>query len=186
MKAVASCLLVAAALLILPAEGAAQEQGQTGVFMGYPSLGLIWHASERIAVRPEIGFSSGSGESDLSETSSTSVSVGASVLFYAAKRDSAALFFAPRYAYQHSSSKIESTSPFGGDSELKITSHSSVVSGSVGAQYWLSKRFSLFGEAGIQYAWGSSENDSAFSGLSSGTDSHVFGTRSSIAAIWYF
>jgi len=186
MRAYAPFILSFAGLLFVPGGAAAQEKGQTGVFMGYPSLGLIWHASERIAVRPEIGFSSSSSENDFSETSSTSVSVGASVLFYAAKRENAALYFAPRYAYQRSSSEIESASPLRGDGELKVTSHASQISGSVGAQYWLSKRFSLFGDAGVEYAWGSSENDSAFSGLSSGTDSHVFGTRSSIAAIWYF
>ena len=178
--------LVFAALLLSPVAAAAQEKGQVGVFMGYPSLGLVWQATERIGVRPEIGFSSGSGETELSESSSSSVSLGASILFYAAKRENAALYFAPRYAYSHSTSEFESTSPFGGDGALKIKSNSSQLSGSVGAQYWLGKRFSLFGEAGIQYTWGNTDNDSAFSGLTSGSDSHVFGTRSSVAVIWYF
>jgi hypothetical protein len=185
MKAFASCMLVVAALLFLPAEGAAQEKGQTGVFMGYPSLGLIWHPTERIAIRPEVDFSFGSGDSDRSESSSAGVAFGATVLFYAAKRESAALYFAPRYAYTRSSSEIESTSLFGGDSRVEVTSHASHLSGSIGAQYWLSKRFSIFGEAGVQYTWGTSETES-FAPLSSDNDSRVFGTRSSIAAIWYF
>ena len=183
MKRRGSSFLMFAALMLLPPAATAQETGQVGIFMGYPSLGLIWQATERIAVRPEIGFTAGSGESDLSETTSNSVTFGASVLFYVAKRENAALYFAPRYAYSRSSSELESTSPFGGDTALELRSHSSQLSGSVGAQYWLGKRFSLFGEAGIQYMSGSSENDSAFSGLSSGTDSHVFGTRSSVAVI---
>jgi len=186
MRAHASCVLVLAAVLLSPAGAAAQEKGRAGVFMGYPSLGLIWHATERIAVRPEIGFAVSSSDSDLSESTSDNVSFGASVLFYTGRRERAALYFAPRYAYSRSSSKIESDSPFGADSELKLSSHASQVSGSIGAHYWPGRRFSVFGEAGIQYTWGSSETDSAFSGVSSGTDTHAFGTRSSIAVAWYF
>ena len=35
----------------------AQEKGKTGVTLGYPaSIGLLWHVTDRIAIRPEFSF----------------------------------------------------------------------------------------------------------------------------------
>ncbi|CAN5884069.1 hypothetical protein BH18ACI5_BH18ACI5_23700 [soil metagenome] len=57
-------------------------------------------------------------------------------------------------------------------------------SGSFGVQYWFGSRFSIFGEAGLAYSSGSVESGSSFS--TSKADSHSFGTRSSVGAVFYF
>lgn len=38
-------ILIAAAIVLLPAPAAAQEKGKTGIFMGSSGLGVIWHAT---------------------------------------------------------------------------------------------------------------------------------------------
>src|SRR5437870_2920123 len=40
------------------ATAAGQERGQVGLTMGYPgSIGIIWHISDAVAVRPELSVS---------------------------------------------------------------------------------------------------------------------------------
>jgi hypothetical protein len=185
--------IMAAAVACLPGAAAAQEKGKIGVFMGYPSLGLIWHATDRVAVRPEFPFSVASGETTTTENDSNGIGVGATVLFYVAKRDSAAMYIAPRFAYTHSSSETQSDVFLPAVTEVigtqpaftfESTAESWQLSGSFGAQYWFGSRFSVFGEAGLGYTSGTVEAGSSFS--SSKSDSHSFGTRSSVGAVFYF
>src|SRR5258705_11859140 len=96
--------LCASFMLIISARSAwAQEKGQIGLTMGYPSAaGVQWHATGRVAARATITFSRFSTESAIaipdfpladliapSRTSSTSsaISVGLSGLFYLSKAD---------------------------------------------------------------------------------------------------
>jgi hypothetical protein len=186
--------IMAAALACLPSGADAQEKGKIGAFMGYPSLGLLWHATEKVAVRPEISFSTGSGETTATKNDSSAIGAGATVLFYMAKRDSAAMYIAPRFAYTHSSTETQSDLILpgvvidltGSQSALTFESNSNSwqFSGSFGAQYWFGSRFSVFGEAGLAYTNGSVEGGSSLS--TSKSDSHSFGTRSSVAAVFYF
>ena len=47
-------MVVAGALWLAAAPAAAQEKGNVGITMGFPaSVGLLWHATEKIAVRPD-------------------------------------------------------------------------------------------------------------------------------------
>ena len=55
---------ILATLVFFPCVAAAQERGDVGVFMGYPSLGLIWQVSDKVALRPEISFDVSSTEID--------------------------------------------------------------------------------------------------------------------------
>ena len=168
-----------------PVAASAQEKGRTGIFMGYPSLGLIWHASETVAVRPEISFSHASTETDFSESDNDSVGVGVTLLFYMAKRDNAAAYFAPRYAYSHTSVESEVTAV--GPVTAKTTSTTSQLSASFGAQYWMGKRFSVFGEAGLSYTTGEGKTKGSPSTFAvSPSDLTAIATRASVAAVFYF
>ena len=69
------------------------------------------------------------------------------------------MYFAPRFAYAHSSSESHSNL-LPGNSTIESSSNSWQVGGWFGAQYWFGSRFSVFGEAGL--------------------------TRSSVAAVFYF
>lgn len=184
-------LAIVAACLV-PAAAAAQEAGKIGVTMGFPaSVGVIWHASEKFAVRPEFSFSQSSVELSLSESDRTTVGVGLSALFYTKKWDNAAMYFSPRFAWSHSTAEtrtdfddfppvifIESI-----DTERESSANSYAYSGSVGAQGWIGRRFSVFGEVGLEYMTGSAETDSFPS-----SDSSVkgFNLRSGVGAVLYF
>ena len=50
-------------VLSVGANALAQDAGQVGVLLGFPSaVGVIWHVTDNIAVRPEVSFSTGSTE----------------------------------------------------------------------------------------------------------------------------
>ena len=51
------------ALLLCGVTGAAaQDGGKAGITMGYPaSIGILWHAGDRVAIRPEFSISGNNG-----------------------------------------------------------------------------------------------------------------------------
>ena len=82
----------------------AQEAGQAGITMGYPgSIGILWHVSDSVAVRPEISFSTSSSDNEFG-ADTTNVSGGASALFYVAKWDRVRAYVSPRFAYGRTTS----------------------------------------------------------------------------------
>jgi hypothetical protein len=63
----------------------AQEKGDTGLTISVPTaIGIIWHPSERLAVRPDLSFSMSEtdGEGPLPDISSKSITLGISALLY--------------------------------------------------------------------------------------------------------
>jgi hypothetical protein len=98
--------------------------------MGYPaSVGLMWHISERLALRPEVSFSTSTNEnptsivlvgtspslmssssSTRSTSSSSTIGVGISGLFYVGKWDALRAYVAPRFVYSRASGTSEYTS----------------------------------------------------------------------------
>src|SRR5690349_6856829 len=89
----------AALMLIVGGVGTAdaQDDPRVGLTMGYPTaIGVLWHVSDRIAVRPEIDFSrstaTSEGTSPLGslnddETTSHVIRPAVSALFYVTQRD---------------------------------------------------------------------------------------------------
>jgi hypothetical protein len=126
-------------LLLLAARAArAQESGQVGLEFGSNAVGVIFHLSDTIAVRPEVTFAvGGSATSDINAWG-----VGASALFYLNHVDKLSTYFVPRFMYQRSSTS-------GGLSGFELITNTYDVSGSFGAQYALHRRFSVFGEVGL-------------------------------------
>jgi hypothetical protein len=183
------------------ADAAAQEAGQVGVTMGYPaSIGVIWHVSDRIAVRPEVSLQQisttstavitslvGSGGNVTTTTTtieSTSdqwnTAFGASGLFYLQQWEALRTYVSPRFSYSRSTSS-STTSNSGSSNEF--TSNTYFVSGSLGAQYSLGKRFGVYGELGFGYSHQSTTNSFAPAGSNTG---HTVSTRSGVGAILYF
>jgi len=182
----ASASVLAVALFLSPAATAAQEQGKLGITMGFPaSVGIVWHATENLAVRPEFSFNWSTTETGTLESDGTSFTTGVSVLLYLRKWENLATYISPQYSFNRSSST--SSGDFSGDFER--TSRSHLFSGSFGAQYWLGDRFSAFGEVGLGYQRGTSESDfdvdppfevdtrSTLNGLA---------TRSAVGIVFYF
>jgi hypothetical protein len=169
----------------------AQEGGRVGVVMGYPaSAGVIWHVSDRIAFRPEVNVSFTAGDSTasagsvLTTSSATAVGVGVSGLFYVAGKDDLRMYISPRFTYGRNSSSTES-SPGGSRSENTSDNYS--LAGSFGAQYALGKRFAVFGEVGVVYAWQTSIFSSTAANVigNESTGSSV-STRTAAGVIVYF
>lgn len=186
-------LTVAALLFAVPA--AAQESGQVGVAVGYPSaIGVIWHVSDNVALRPDFTFSRTGAESvspSTGETSSWSVGFGISGMFYTGKvRDDVRLYVTPRFAYSRgqANSETEGAFPHASDSD----SDAFTYSGAFGVQYSPVRRFSVFAEAGVQYLTAESTSTatstSPFSSsvATSKTNQSAFGLRTAIGVVLYF
>jgi len=186
----------------LPAS--AQDHGAFGITMGYPSsIGAIWHMTDRIAIRPEIGFTQvsntttstvnliGPGGIILSSTTTQSttdqwnIGVGASALFYVKQWDALRAYVSPRYQYTRSTVSGSATSS--GSVQVvnpsDFTSNANLVSGSFGAQYALGTRFGVYGELGIAYSHTTNETMQA-GGARSATNS--LATRSGVGVLFYF
>ena len=164
----------------------AQDQRPIGVTMAYPaSVGVLWHVSEKVALRPELSFVHTSTEQDASilagdtelSGSGNSLSVGFSALFYLAKWDMLRAYVVPRYAYSRSTSETEG--PFGGANfESTTTGHTGGVA--FGAQHALGERFAIFGEIGLAYERARTEVTTTELRRTS------FGTRSGVGVVVYF
>jgi hypothetical protein len=177
-----------AALLVLlaPARGWAQETGKVGLTFGYPgAVGIVWHVTDRVAVRPEFTFSRGWSDREDSvfdsDRSSWGLGAGISALFYISKSDNLRTFISPGYSYSRGESTSSSTGLLPVVSEF--TSSSSSFGGSFGAEYVFSRRFSAFGEVGVAYTHVSSGSSPGFPLRFS---SHGFGTRTGAGFVLYF
>jgi hypothetical protein len=140
-----SLAIVLTLLLVDCAAAAAQEPGHAGVTMGYPaSIGVMWHVTDDLAIRPEFNFDRASNGSDstlVPSTTAWSVGVGASALFYVATTDNLRTYVAPRFTYARTS----------GSSAITPTNSYSFF-GLFGAQYAVGSKFSVFGETGLGYS----------------------------------
>jgi hypothetical protein len=167
------------ALLLVPSVTAAQEPGDVGVFMGYPSLGFVWHVSERVAIRPEISFSSTSTEFDSSvggtgTSHNWNVKFGGSALLYLDDADRLRTYVAPQFTYTRTNGETSSALS-------SIVGNSYGFAGLFGAQYSLNDRFSMFGELGLGYTHVSTSD---LIGTASKADN--WGTRTGVGVILYF
>ena len=195
MRIIAAGTVMAAMLTARPA--AAQEAGDVGITMGYPvAVGVVWHITDAIAIRPDVSMSWTSSESVTTSepplpgrppvTSTSTVeawntAVGVSALFYLQTVDRFHVYLVPRAAYLRSSQDLETA---GLTSALDTTSNGYLVSGSVGAQVAAHDRFSIFGELGAQYS--SQRSEAAFSTSRSENENRTFGLRSAVGVTLYF
>ena len=192
-------LLAGAMVLAMAARPvSAQEAGDVGVTMGYPgAIGVVWHITDGLAVRPDLTLSRTTSESSTTSSSvfggqslsssNTSegwgTTVGLSALVNVRTIERLRLYVSPRLAYSYSSSDNE-TGLTGSLSAFNATTTGIVASGSFGSQYNVHDRFAIFGELGLQYSSLTTESD--FPGSSNQTDSTSFGLRSAVGVTFYF
>jgi len=168
---------------------AAQEPGKTGLTMGFPgSIGIIWHATDKVAIRPDFTFSHSSldGLSSVSGSSVSGSSFGTNIsaLLYLRKYDNVRTYFSPRFSYSRTSSTVSVSSPTQGAlPEQTTTTSASGGGGLFGVQYSPAGRFSVFGEAGLTFS-----HRSAPASTISGTklSSNGWGTTAGVGVIFYF
>ena len=191
-------LLGVVMLVVAARSAAAQEAGDVGVTMGYPgALGVVWHVTDGIAVRPDIALTRSTSESTTSATgvfggsglSSTSTSegwgttVGVSVLVNVRTIERLRLYLAPRLAYARSTSDNESGLS-GALTGFTAKTTGVLASGSFGSQYNVHDRFAVFGELGLQYTTQTTTSD--FPGSSTEAEGTTFGLRSAVGVTFYF
>ncbi|MBL8137813.1 MAG: hypothetical protein JNL48_14400 [Acidobacteria bacterium] len=192
-------VLLGVVMLVVAARSAgAQQAGDVGVTMGYPgALGVVWHVTDGIAVRPDIALSRSTSESTTSATgpfggsglSSTSTSdgwgttVGLSVLLNVRTIERLRLYLAPRIAYAHSTADNE-TGLSGALTGFTAKTTGVLASGSFGSQYTVHDRFAVFGELGLQYTTQTTTSD--FPGSRTEADGTTFGLRSAVGVTFYF
>ncbi|RPJ71079.1 MAG: hypothetical protein EHM24_13565 [Acidobacteria bacterium] len=166
----------------------AQEKGQVGLNLGYPSVGLTWHVSDRVAVRPEFNFSFGSSSStsgsgfEGSDSDAWGVGFGVSALFYVGEWDTVQGYVVPRLSFL-----LSETDRIGTTSESTSENSTSGWDAGVmvGAEYPLNRRLSVFGEVGFTYVNRHAETR-PLSTLILESDSWSFGPRTAIGMIVYF
>ena len=162
----------------------AQDDPRVGLTMGYPtSVGVLWHISGRVAIRPEIDFfrstltTEGTGPLGpvSSKLTSRGIRPGVSALIYVNRVDQLRTYVSPRFTFTSSDSS-DSNQP---------ESSTWLASGSVGAQHQLGSRFAVFGELGLEYSRFKTEF-SVLPGLSTTTRTSRIGTRSGVGVVLYF
>ena len=184
MRSVRRATLAALAGVTLVAVPAyAQEAGQVGLTMGYPaSVGLVWHVTDRMAVRPEMSFALGSSEthSDVFETEgeSSTFGTGVATLFSLREWDQVRAYAGPRFTYSRTTSKSESLL----DDVTELTATTYDVAGLFGVQYTPHPRFAVFGEVGVGYSNRETKSD----GTALVLESRSWGTQTGAGIIFYF
>jgi hypothetical protein len=182
-------VLAAIAALAVPTVAFAQEKGDAGLTMGYPgAIGVIYHVTDRFAIRPEITFALSNGKSEspfsTTEADSATIGVGVSGIFYLKQVDKLRTYVCPRYSYSHSESTTTSSilTPIVDDEESTSTHKAHSFVGTFGAQYAVHERFSIFGEVGAGFTHTASRSE--LSGLSS--SSNQLTTRTGAGVVFYF
>ena len=177
-----ACVYGLVLLSISAAPARAQDKGDAGLAISVPtSIGVIWHASDRLAIRPDVtfGINETDGEGTLPDISSKSFTLGVSALLYTHRWDELRLYFSPRFIYSHATTSID-----GAVNISDSTLSSWGVAGSIGAQYALGSRFGLFTEAGLLYSSQRSETPSSIGGADRTT--WTFGPRTVVGGVLYF
>src|SRR5436190_11165577 len=112
-------LLTTIAAFVGAAPAAAQDAGQIGITMGYPAaIGVLWHVSDRIGLRPEVSLVRGTSEttitlsipivgapttSEVVTSENWQVGTGVSALFYLGKGEALRTYVSPRFTYLRNS-----------------------------------------------------------------------------------
>jgi hypothetical protein len=162
-------MMVAITIVFLAKGASAQDDPTVGITMGYPaSFGVVWHVTDRVALRPELFLSRTSSDNTTTSsiplpilgttvTTTTTVTTvdswqagtGLSALFYVSTHDALRTYVSPRWTYARTS--IDSGSGLGG-LNFGSTSATHSISGSFGAQYAVGRRFNVFGEVGLAFS----------------------------------
>lgn len=182
--------LVVALIGVCASGAAAQDESKVGVTMGYPaSFGIIWHASDRIAIRPELTLTGSSSETRSSGDfpveltgDGWAIGTGVSALIYLHKYDRLRTYVSPRFTYSHTSTTTKTTAAIIGLGESTATGNAYGGAGSFGAEYRFADKFAVFGEVGFGVTHTSGTN--SLSPIRPTTTS--WGTRSGVGVTFYF
>jgi hypothetical protein len=174
-----SLLLAVAVVLLSGPPLRAQEVGHIGVTLAYPAaIGVIWHATDQLAIRPDFSFVDTSSDA---LGSGTTVNFGVSGLWYFQRWDNLRAYITPRFGYSRFSTSVSTTVLTSAP-----TTNAYSGAGSFGLQYRLHERFSVFGETGLQYSHMSTTSTDVATGTSDSFSARTWSTRAGVGMIFYF
>ena len=200
------------AIALVGRDAAAQDTARVGVTMGYPtSLGLIWHVSNRVAVRPAVSFAHSTSETEQilggvlgpiisgnsrTELHTSTIGVDLAALVYVGTWDNIRAYISPAYTFSHTSSEFESAvGPLLGSPLVTLPVATSIKQsldghgfrGTVGVQFTPHRRFAVYGETGFEYRRSETNDDGGLASLlGTSTTNHTIGSRSGVGVILYF
>lgn len=172
------CIAGIALLMMISTPAEAQDAGRIGVTLAVPTaLGVIWHATDRWAIRPELNFSTSHSSSSQSQLAFNGHSweVAVNAPYYLSSTDNVHTYLSPRIGYSRSTSEVVITPPIPSSTLTELE-----LAGSFGAQYAPVRRFNIFGETGISF-----RHSESSSGGISGLSRSAWGLRSSVGVILY-
>ncbi len=176
--------LLASAVCCLAVRATGQEKGRLGADVAFSSatsstIGLTWHATNRVALRPVFGFlhetrddvqtylADGVAFDGTSRTTNTAISGGLEGMLYLTRAESLSTYVAVSYQRQHAKETAGAVSlaiPLSQAPPLvqqlvasdpfrprNQTTASNLYGAAAGLEYAFGKRFSAFGEAGLRY-----------------------------------
>lgn len=178
--------------------GLYKTNGTNAMSVGTPTIGVLWHITDMIALAPQVGFlSTGSedksgvnaaGTGNIVEKSTTAWGAGLEVPIYLTKFNALNFYLAPGFGYTPTSTTTKTTSYTAGTvgTTTETKSKGDYFSGylAVGLQIPVNDQLHVFGKTTIGYASGTtngggvSEKDS--------TESFFGIQRWAVGAIFYF
>jgi hypothetical protein len=191
-------VIMGVALTMGASSAEAQQPRKVGFVIGYPtSVGVLWHVSDGIALRPDFAINRQSTETTSTvggmftppqESTSTTTgwngSAGLSALFFLGSPGDLRFYLTPRVAYGWSRSETESSPRLPQLGEIESESDGFLVAGSFGAQYQVHERFRLFGELGLSYS--DQEGETGFELARQSLRTTSFGLRSGVGVVVFF
>lgn len=154
MRRVIQLLSLLAVMAITTAASAQDRDKFAVVASTQEPIGIVWHVTDKIAVRPAIDFAHGSSSTEgdpyvlagvtlpARDPSFTTFGLQLSGLLYLARWDDLRAYVAPGYGHTWVSQ----------DQYSFTESSNHQVEGLLGLQYSLGSRFAVFGEFGLSYA----------------------------------
>jgi hypothetical protein len=184
--------------LLIAAPASAQTDRKVGITLGYPArVGVLWHVTGRFSLRPEIGWSFGTTESEIDFTSGTGLpprtstiegdnwlaTIGLSVPFTVKSWDALRVTLVPSYRYTQQTSTSVSSFFVGGAlptiSTRETITYEHSGGAAFGVQFTPHQRFAIFGETGLQYTSAGTRDADRFR-------LRAFGTEGVLGAVFYF
>jgi hypothetical protein len=158
MRIVRRLAFAMAVALATPVLAAAQDHGKVGLTLGFPGdVGVLWHVSESVAIRPAFSFSHSSSDSPAGGASDGwGAGVDLAALLYVKKYDTVRVYLSPQFDYSHVSTSVTPAVTAGPVTTVTTGTTTTTTSttgggGAFGAQYTPTRHFSVYGELGVAY-----------------------------------
>jgi hypothetical protein len=158
MRRLGVLLPVSLALISYPLNAQQRELSKGKVGLTFPTTGIIWHFSDRVALLTSAGYSYSwyDYSSNPATASSGSLGAGAGLRIYAREWKGVHLFLSPKYTFSRLSGSSDPVFSTGSTLTSSVLGHE--IRGAWGLQYPISDRVSILGEYGIYFSRSVSSN----------------------------